>query len=186
MSTYNQTKAEIQEELQMIEKAKADPDPLVWWYNKYYNRIYLFVFKRTGDEKITDDITSAVFLKAMVNIKKYVFKGVPFSAWLYRTAINEVNFYFRKAKATRTISLDQSNLANVLGELDDNDGDERTQFLLAAMGKLPDEMMQLLELRFFENRSFREVGEILGITENNAKVKVYRIIDKLKKIMKIK
>jgi RNA polymerase sigma-70 factor (ECF subfamily) len=48
---------------------------------------------------------------------------------------------------------------------------------------MSDEDTQLIELRFFEKRSFAEVGDIVGITENNAKVRVYRILDKIKKIM---
>ena len=50
--------------------------------------------------------------------------------------------------------------------------------------ELPEDELQLIEMRFFEKRSFKEIGEILEITENNAKVKTYRILEKLKKIIK--
>ena len=59
----------------------------------------------------------------------------------------------------------------------DNDGRQPQRH---AQLFLPDAEMQMLELRFFEKKSFAEVGEIIGITENNAKVRTYRILDKLK------
>jgi RNA polymerase sigma-70 factor (ECF subfamily) len=43
---------------------------------------------------------------------------------------------------------------------------------------------QLIEMRFFEKRPFSEIGELLDITENNAKVKAYRVIQKLKNLFK--
>jgi RNA polymerase sigma-70 factor (ECF subfamily) len=67
--------------------------------------------------------------------------------------------------------------------------DDKSQIeenMIQAMQNLDEHEIQLLELRFFEKRSFSEVGAILGITENNSKVKVYRILDKLKGILKKK
>jgi RNA polymerase sigma-70 factor (ECF subfamily) len=46
------------------------------------------------------------------------------------------------------------------------------------------EALQLIELRFFENKSFKEIAAILEVTENNAKVRTYRVLDQLKKEMK--
>ena len=47
-------------------------------------------------------------------------------------------------------------------------------------------MTQLIDLRFFEKQSFREIGEIFGITEDNAKVKLYRVLRKMKKMVTLK
>ena len=55
--------------------------------------------------------------------------------------------------------------------------------LKEAVTDLEEEDMQFIEMRFFEKRAFKEIAEILGITENNAKVKTYRILEKLKKIL---
>jgi RNA polymerase sigma-70 factor (ECF subfamily) len=61
---------------------------------------------------------------------------------------------------------------------------EDHKLLMLALSKLQESEMQLIELRFFEERSFAEVALIAGITENHAKVKVYRILSKLKLILK--
>ncbi len=175
---------DIQLELQQVNAAKEDPRHFNVLYEKYFKSIYVFVYRRTGNEELAADITSLVFLKALMNIKNYEFKGIPFSGWLFRIAFNEVNMHFRKNKVNRIVSIEQSGIIQMAQEAEMTDNTEALQRMTNALKKLDTEDIQLIELRFFEKHSFAEVGEIIGITENNAKVKVYRIIDKLKQLMK--
>lgn len=185
MNQYHKSDKEIELELQQINAAKENPARFNLLYEKYFKSIYVFVHRRTDDEELASDITSHVFLKAMIHIKKYEHKGLPFSAWLFRIAFNEINMYFRKSKGNRVVSMEQSGILQVAQEAEINDDSDKTQRVTAALKQLDSDDVQLIELRFFEKRSFAEVGEIVGITENNAKVKIYRIIDKLKKLMKL-
>lgn len=173
----------LKQEMQQVEAAKANPAQFDVLYENYYKSIFVFIYRRTGNEEVSADITSQVFLKALINIKKYEFKGVPFSAWLFRIAFNEINMYFRKNNANRIISLEQSNINQIVQEVQEEDNIQAQERMMAALKQLDRDGIQLIELRFFEKRSFAEVGQIVGITENNAKVKVYRILDKLKKIL---
>ena len=181
---HHKNHIELEQELQQIIDAKANPARFDVLYDKYYKSIFVFIYRRTGIEELTADITSQVFLKALINIKKYEFKGVPFSAWLFRIAFNEINMYFRKSNADRIVSLEQTGIAQIVQEAELEENTEALQRMMNAVKQLDEADIQLIELRFFEKRSFAEVGEIIGITENNAKVKVYRILDKLKKILK--
>lgn len=183
MSIYHKSNNDIALELKEIEQAQLNPEKFAVLYDRYYKPIFLFVFKRVNDENSTADITSVVFLKALVNIKKYQYKGVPFSAWLYRIAFNEINMYFRKSNADRFVSMEHSGISNLLSEVKEETASEAQNRMMNVIKKLNIEDLQLLELRFFEEHSFAEVAQIVGITENNAKVKVYRILDKLKKLM---
>lgn len=183
MNAHHKTDTDLKQELQQVEAAKQNPARFDVLYDRYYKSIFVFVYRRIGDEEVTADITSQVFLKALINIKKYEFKGVPFSAWLFRIAFNEINMYFRKNKADRIVSIEQSGIAMILAEVKEEDRSEVQQKMMQALKQMTEEDTQLIELRFFEKRSFAEVGNIVGITENNAKVKVYRIIDKIKKLM---
>ena len=185
MNQHHKSDKDLQLELQHINAAKENPGRFNVLYEKYFKSIYVFVYRRTDDEELASDITSHVFLKAMINIKKYEHKGVPFSAWLFRIAFNEVNMYFRKSKANRVVSIEQSGIIQIAHEAALEDNSEKLALLTAALKQLESDDVQLIELRFFEKRSFAEIGEIIGITENNAKVKVYRIIDKLKRLMKL-
>ncbi|MFH2141102.1 MAG: sigma-70 family RNA polymerase sigma factor [Bacteroidota bacterium] len=183
MTIYHKTSIEITLEVQQVEKAKlnhVDFEPL---YNNYFNSIFNFVFHRVSNYDIAGDITSQVFLKALYNIKNYKHKGVPFSAWLFRIASNEINQYYRDKKKRISISIDESSIGNFLSEFDNYDIKENRDIVFIALGKLPSDAVDLIQMRFFEDYSFKEIADILGITENNSKVKVYRILDKMKSII---
>ena len=184
LSRYHQTDTQLQEEEQLIFEAKADPDKFRPLYNKYFTEIFRFVHRRTESEELAADLSSQVFLKAMQKLQDYEFRGVPFSAWLYRIASNEVNIYFRDLKKKRTVNLDAVNLKSMMDEVEEDDFEIQKQSMLKAFQLLKPQELQMVELRFFEKMPFREIGEILGITENNAKVRMYRILDKMKKLMK--
>ena len=96
----------MQEEYLQIEEAKKNPARFGVIYERYYQQIFLFVYKRLADEENTADVCSQVFLKAMLSLKKYKFQGVPFSAWLYRIAFNEINQFFRNTKSERVIGME--------------------------------------------------------------------------------
>ena len=131
------------------------------------------------------DLCSQVFLKAMQNLHKYEFKGVPFSAWLFRIASNEIAQHFRKINKNRVITLEENNTKDLEDEFEDKaDLEINIKILKAVIQDLKPAEVELLELRFFEKRPFKEVAQILDITENNAKVKIYRLLQKMKKRFK--
>lgn len=183
MNEHHKTADELRIELAIVEAAKNDPSKFGALYEKYYRQVFVFVFRRTGDEEHSGDIVANTFLKAMLALPKYTFKGVPFSAFLFRIASNEINMFFRKTRRERVVSLDKSDLGKMIAESGESDSADNQRLLLKALGTLSDDDMQLIELRFFEKRAFNEIGEIIGITENNAKVKTYRILDKLKQLL---
>lgn len=183
LNQHHKTKEQILSENQLIEEARKDPARFGLLYEKYYRQIFVFVFRRTGDEDIAGDIVSDAFLKAMVALPKYEFKGLPFSSWLFRIALNEVNMFYRKDKRERNVSLEQSDLKNIITEAGEENTAEADRMVMQLLSSLTAEEMQFIELRFFEKRAFAEVAEILGITENNAKVRTYRILDKLKVLL---
>ena len=174
----------IQTEEALISAAQNNPKAFKKLYEKYYAVIFGFILKRTNDKDTTADITQQVFLNALTNIQKYTHKGLPFSAYLYRIAINECNGFFRKIKNTRFIVVDEECTNSLIDELviDDN-RDAKLNKLTKVIEKLEGKEIQLLELRFFENRPFKEVGYILSISENLAKVKTYRLLSKMKKML---
>ncbi len=178
--TENNT-IKMEEKIQ-IESAKLDPKNFKVLYDKYFSRIFTFILSRVNDKDHSSDLTSQVFLKALINIKNYKYRGLPFSAWLFRIAINECNQFFRATKKYRTIVLDGAFSEALMCEIVRKDSNEDNHRKLGEIIKnLKMEEVQLLELRFYENKSFREIGYIMDVTENYAKVKLYRLLDKMKK-----
>ncbi|CAA6810763.1 MAG: RNA polymerase [uncultured Aureispira sp.] len=181
-SKYTVTQQAMEDEWLEVQTAQQNPAKFRVLYNRYYEPIFRFVFKRTVDEVLAADLTSQVFLKAMQKIDKYVFKGVPFSAWLFRIASNEIAQHFRKQNKNRVVALEERTAQNLEDEYEDKeDLDINISLLKSVIQDLKPEEVELLELRFFEKRPFKEVADILDITENNAKVKIYRLLQKMKK-----
>ncbi|HSY76001.1 MAG TPA: sigma-70 family RNA polymerase sigma factor [Bacteroidia bacterium] len=180
-SKYHISSEEMLSEQKEIEAAKTDPARFEVLYNKYYEPILQFVYKRVEGKEAAFDITSQVFLNAMLKLSQFKFMGTPFSSWLYRIALNEINMLYRKDKIQRSIKVDESELKSVIHEINpDDDIDAQYQRVTEVLGDFPEEDIQLIELRFFEKRAFKEIGDIMNMTENNAKVKLYRLLDKLK------
>lgn len=171
-----------QSEKELIQAAKREAAAFKPLYEQHYKTIFLFVLRRVGDKQRTADLTSQVFLKALQGLPKYTYTGVPFVAWLYRIAINEINLFYRQQKQDRLVSLDVDQLSHLHEELlnDLSIGHLQDQ-LPELLQKLQEQELHLIELRFFEQLSFKEIAKIFELTEVHAKVKVYRILDKLKK-----
>ncbi len=166
----------------LILESQSDPEAFKPIYEKYFKRIFLFVLHRVEDKQLAADLTSQVFLKALLNLKRFKFRGLPFSAWLFRIALNECNDFFRKSKRYRIVTIEDNMIESLYDEMTTNTGeDDLRKRLPAILSKLSVEELQLIELRFFEQRPFKEVADIIGITETYAKVKVYRILQKMKK-----
>jgi RNA polymerase sigma-70 factor, ECF subfamily len=184
---FHHTSEQLNEELIIIEAAKLNPERFAPLYNKYYKQIFNYVHQRMDSKDTAFDVTAQVFLKALTNLGKYQYRGVPFSSWLYRIAHNEVMQLFRTEKNNKAINADISDLRFICEENETPFFEEYIPALKKLIQELNSEDLQLVELRFFEKRPFKEIAEILDITEVNAKVRMYRLIEKLKKaLMKLK
>lgn len=181
-SKYHASREQISAEEAEIEAAKKNPAKFAPLYNRYYARILGFVYQRVETKDDAYDITAQTFIAALENIGKYKSVGVPFSAWLFRIALNELSRNYRKAKVRQAISIDDTQVADVLGELGEENTAVTDERLMKAMQELEPEEIQLLEMRFFDKRPFKEVCEVLNISETAAKARVYRLLERLKTI----
>ena len=179
---YHPGALRLDDEVKLIEAAKRQPEHFAPLYKKYHEAVFRYIFKRVDEEEVAHDITSSVFVKAMLNLPKYECRGLPFSAWLFRIAKSELYQSFRDKKARRTVSIDSVTIVQLFEDFEESYTEEHRHRLLNALAQLKDGQLQLIELRFFERRSFKEVGEIVGLSENNAKVKTFRALVKLKEI----
>ncbi|MDV7391119.1 sigma-70 family RNA polymerase sigma factor, partial [Arthrospira platensis SPKY1] len=79
----------------LIERARVDKDAFGELYKLYVDRIYSYVYYRTGNAAEAEDLTARIFERAMKHIANFEQQGVPFSAWLYRIAHNLVANWYR-------------------------------------------------------------------------------------------
>lgn len=172
-----------EEELELIEKAKAEPEAFRALYDKYYEQIFRFLYQKLEEEDLTADITSSVFLKAILNLKSYKYQGFSFGAWLYKIAFNELHLHFREHKRKRNVLI-----SSEFFDTFDSSGNEEKQTLLDKLAKaiqtLREEEVQLIELKFWEKKSHQEIAYILDLSLPNVKVKMHRLYRKLENIIK--
>ena len=142
--------------------------------------IYRFMFWRTKDEMLAEDLTSNVFEKAWRTRRN--FNGGSTKAWLYRIARTTLIDYWRKKKE---VPDDGEVIAQAVGDTADLDEalDQRLAVteLQKALAKLPEEMQAVVQLRFIEGRSARQTAARLTISEANVRVIQYRALQKLRK-----
>src|SRR5688572_1947314 len=101
------SEAEIREEYAILERSKKNSRAFSELYEKYFDRIFNFIYRQTDDEDLAADLCSQTFLNVLKNVDRYEFRGVPFSAWLYKIATNEVNKFYRKRKNTKVYSIEE-------------------------------------------------------------------------------
>ena len=175
---------DIDAEKALVEKAKTDASAFGQLYDEYFKRIFGYTLRRTADFQRAQDITSEVFLKALKNIRSFQWRGVPFSAWLYRIASNEIAYSYKRnshyhpsliVSTVEDVCVDGSVLANV--ELENLDEHLALQECLV---KLPLKYQEVIALRYFEDKNLAEIAQILGKSENTVKSLLYRGIDRLK------
>ena len=164
-----------------IQAAQRDPARFRPLYDRYYALIFRYLLRRCADEALTADLCAQTFLKGLQKLGTYTYRGVPFSAWLYRIAANELNMHFRASKKQRTVSLQDGQVDRMLPETSAGPDYTLRDTMIAALQDLKPKELELIELRFFEQRPFKEIAHLTGLTEANAKVKTYRILDRLRK-----
>ena len=167
-------------ENELIRASISNPENFGPMYEKHYKSIFRFLYQRLNQKDEAHDLTAEVFIKALLNIGKYEFRGKPFISWLYRIAYNELMQFFRHKKNHRTINADIQDLRFIQEEADIVYFEEFIPQLKELItGLHPDDLI-LVEMRYFERRPYKEIAEILELSEVNAKVKMHRIIEKLK------
>jgi RNA polymerase sigma-70 factor (ECF subfamily) len=179
----HKSQEDILKEFEIVQRAVRNPEKFQILYDRYFTSIFNYVYRKIDDEDITADLTSQTFFKALRNLKKYKFKGVPFSAWLYKIASNEVNRHYRFTNKKQVYSFDEWEFENMLEQNQTYDEEADSEEIVHKMRKLDESDIEVLELRFFESKSFAEISFILDISEANSKMRTYRAIEKLRKLL---
>lgn len=173
----------LEEEVILIERAKENPEAFRPLYDKYYVQIFRFIFKKIEEEEVAADLTSAVFLKALLKLKSYRHQGFSFGAWLFKIALNEMLLYFREHKKQRNVMIGQDFLDSL-----QTSGNKEKEILLDrltnAIQDLKEKEVQLIELKFWEKKSYKEIAFIMEISLPNVKVKMHRLYRKLENKIK--
>ncbi len=162
----------------LVEAAQKDPARFVELYEDNFERIYAFVSRRVHSRADVEDITAEVFQHALENLSRFEWRGVPFAAWLYRIAANAIADRWQRA------SREQGNLAPDAPanrtEAIDAENSERAAHLFSLVNGLPEDQRRVIEMRFAEEKSIREIAQALGRTAGAVKQLQFRGIQSLR------
>ncbi len=166
-------------ERELVERAKADPDSFGELYDRYFPRIYRFVFSRVRDQTAAEDVTSEVFFKALKNIKRYEYNG-SFSAWLYQIGLNAVTDHFRARRGDVDLEA-----ASTLAQPGPTTAEEVVRRDLSRriwdrVDRLPRQQRAAMILKFGEDLKIDEIAVILGKSSGAVKLLLHRATERLR------
>lgn len=171
------------DEAALVEQAKTDAEAFGLLYEQYVDKIYNYIYYRTGNHHDAEDLTAKVFFQAMNHLPRYVQRGAPFSSWLYRIAHNLVANWYRDRSRRKLVSLEP--LAQVhpheeAGPLEQVAQGERREELLNAVRRLPEDRQRLLILKFVERLPNAQIGRLMGRSEGAIKSLYHRTLTALR------
>ncbi len=178
---------DAQDEKTLIDKAKRDPAAFGTLYERYVERIFNYIYYRTGSASDAEDLTGKVFFKAMGHIQNYKHMGLPFSAWLYRIAHNLVANYHRDRSRKQEISLDDMQGQTLVQTSPQPESrlvhSQEVENLLAMIRDLAPNRQELLILKFVDQLSNAEIGQIMRKSEGAIKSLYHRTLLELRERM---
>jgi len=161
----------------LVEAAQHDPAHFADLYEINFERVYAYVVKRVQDRAETEDLTAEVFHQALANIKRFEWRGIPFSAWLFRIAANLISD--RWQRSGREVN-DETAMESALASRAEIEEVERRATLFRLVDTLPAEQKRVVVLRFVDQKSIKDVAKEIRKTEGAVKQLQFRALSTLR------
>jgi RNA polymerase sigma-70 factor, ECF subfamily len=165
------------DERTLVEAAQADPARFAELYDRYLHRVYGFVSRRVGNRAEAEDITSAVFEQALASLPRFEWRGVPFAAWLIRIASNALADHWRRTSR-------EGEPPAEMPDAGETSAIEQRAMLFQLVERLPELQRRVIEMRFGEEKSIRDIATALGRSEGAVKQLQLRALENLRKEMR--
>jgi RNA polymerase sigma-70 factor, ECF subfamily len=147
----------------------------------YWERLFRWLCHLAHNKHTAEDVAQEAFLKALANLSSFR-AGGNFQAWLFRIAHNAYANHVR-ANRRRRLSVPEDWMSTAEGPAEQAMNKESLQILARAVGRLPSEFRAALLLRVEENMTFRAIGEVLEVTEETARWRVFKARQKLMDVL---
>jgi len=162
----------------LVEAAQKDPRRFAELYEAHFEHVYAYVARRVRGRADSEDLTAEVFQQALANLAKFEWRGVPFRAWLYRIAANAITDRWQlRSREQRSPAAD--NAADRQAHFDLEEVERRAR-LYRLVRTLPPEQRRVIEMRFAEERSIREIAQQMKRTSGAIKQLQFRAIRSLR------
>jgi len=147
---------------------------------KYQERLYLYIHRMLSNHDDTNDVLQMVLIKAWKGLPKFR-EDANLYTWLYRIATNETYTFIKKKRPT--IALDDAAHEKLSGEVSGNDlsGEAIEALLQDAIESLPEKQRAVFVMRYFEEKKYTEMSEILGTSVGALKASYHHAVKKIEK-----
>ncbi len=173
-------------EAELLERvAKLDEDALGEIYDRYELKIYNYIYRRTSNQTLAEDLTAQVFLRMLEAIHNDKTWHSSFSGWLYRIAHNLVIDHYRIRDRQKQVSIDDVPVMPDPGNNPVRAAEIAldSEYLRTSIGRLTDDQAEVISLRFLEGYSFSEIATMMGKTEGAVKALQHRAVTTLRQLM---
>lgn len=152
-------------------------------YQLYMKPLYRFVYSKVGNQEVAEDLTQTTFLKMLESLSSFSF-GSSFKTWLYRIALNTVMDHWRSVYKGRTLPLEDfiGILKANSEEIDQEEQQKKEKLVHEVIMELSPREQRILELRFLQGYSIKEVAQELELSLSNVKVIQHRAIRKAREL----
>ena len=184
----NTTYSLLANEVDLAARAAVDPSAFAAIYDHYFPKIYNYVRYRVQDADITDDLTSHIFERALANIASYRPQKAPFGAWLFTIARNIVQDHYRSVRFRHWLPLDRAAAHPSVDPLPEDAVEDRdvTARVLQAIRHLAPREQDLIAMKFSSNMENKEIAQVVGLSENNVGVILFRALRQIRDLLKSK
>lgn len=173
---------ESAEEADWIRDAQAgDRAAFARLVERYWDRLYRWLYHVTRDRHAAEDLTQETFLKALAALKSFR-PGSNFRAWVFRIGHNNFVNQKRSDRRTKHQLSDDAATGEISAETT-AENREALEIVAKAVAELPEDFRAALTLRVEEELSFRDVAKILNTTEETARWRVFKARQKLMKVL---
>ncbi len=150
-------------------------------YDEFMPKVYRYIGYKVNNEQLTEDLTSSVFEKALDNFERYSSDKAAFSTWIFSIARNTLIDYYRTNGKRQPEPLDET--FDIVSEDDSPDEElekkEEREHLMRCLLTLPAEEQEIIRLKFAAEFNNRQIAKIMGLSESNVGVKLFRSLRKL-------
>jgi RNA polymerase sigma-70 factor, ECF subfamily len=157
----------------LIEAAQRDPGRFAEIYEHNFERVYAYIARRVQTREEAQDLTAEVFHHALLHLSQFEWRGVPFIAWLMRIASNKLADRWKKFQRDPV-------LTDEIDETEVNDDVEQRTILAQLVETLPPDQRLVVERRFMEQRSIKDIAKELGRSEGAIKQLQFRALQALR------
>lgn len=173
-----------EEMLIKLVREKSDKESANKLIKLYYKNIYVYVYKQVSCEELSKDLTQEIFISMLRSIRNFDSSKSSFKTWLYKISSNKIIDYYRSREYKNTTKITDiedfefKDSINIEKEIIQK---EKLNEILKVVNSFESNIQQIFRLKIFGEMTFKEISELVSLSESTVKTKYYSSLKKLKK-----